>query len=47
MYIIMLVIYCYLESGCNEVLKFHMNSFCYFEISARSFKSCSQKSASP
>ena len=32
--IIMTVIYCYFEREMYKVLKFHMNNFSYFEISA-------------
>ena len=33
----MVVIYCYLERENEEILKFHVNSFCYFKINGSLF----------
>ena len=30
----MVVIYCYMEGDNDEALKFGLNSFCFFELSA-------------
>ena len=34
----MVVIYCYMERDNDEALKFGLNSFCFFELSASFFQ---------
>ena len=37
LYIVMVVIYCYLEKDKDKDLKFHMSNFAYFEINTSLF----------
>ena len=45
--IIVVVIYGYLVKGNGKALEFHINSFCYLEISTPSFQCYPLKSATP